>query len=124
MASECIFRLADAIVTPIIPTHLSLRTHEQLSEHLAKMGPEAPQLTPFFDMVDRRKKLHREVVEHAAVAAPEFLKAWIPYSSIVEQMGARRAPVSSYAPRSTAGQAYRALWGEVLERVNAFDKLH
>jgi chromosome partitioning protein len=121
--SECVFRLADAIVTPIIPTHLSLRTHEQLSDHLAEMGPEAPQLIPFFDMVDRRKKLHREVVEHAGIAAPEFLKSCIPYASIVEQMGARRAPLTSYAPRSPAAQAYRALWSEVFERVNSFEGL-
>ncbi|MBW2712793.1 MAG: ParA family protein [Deltaproteobacteria bacterium] len=123
LSSECIFRLADAIVTPLIPTHLSLRTHEQLSEHLAEMGPEAPQLIPFFDMVDRRKKLHNEVVAHAAAAAPEFLKSWIPYASVIEQMGEHRAPLSSYAPRTPAAKAYRALWSEVFERINSFEAM-
>ena len=44
---------------------------------------------------------------------PAFLKSWIPYSSIVEQMGTQRAPLSAFAPRSHAALAYADLWEEV-----------
>ncbi len=118
LASECVFRLADAIVTPVIPTPLALRTHEQLEAHLAALGKKAPQLLPFFDMVDRRKGLHRQIVESAPVERPQFLKSFIPYASVVEQMGVRRAPLAAYAPRCHAAKAYYNLWAEILGLVD------
>jgi hypothetical protein len=41
----------------------------------------------------------------------------IPAAAAVEQMGLRRAPVVQWAPRSTAGRAYAALWREVVDRI-------
>ena len=41
----------------------------------------------------------------------------IPSAAAVEQMGLRRAPVVQWAPRSTAGRAYAALWREVVDRI-------
>ena len=68
-------------------------------------------------MVDRRRTAHREIVDGDREGPFRFLKTSIPYSSIVEQMGARRQPLGAFAPRSRAAMAYRALWAEVSQRM-------
>ncbi len=111
LISESVFRAADALLVPVIPTTLSLRTLEQLAKHLRKHRLNIPVL-PFLCMVDRRKKLHREICEQAGDSPYERAQAVIPYSSLVEQMGLRRAPLATYAHRSAPALAYRQLWGE------------
>jgi len=117
--SEGIFVAADVLLVPTIPTTLSLRTLDQLHRHLGKKGPERLSVLPFFCMVDRRKKLHRRIVEEIAQASPyPFLDTAIPYSSLVEQMGLHRAPLPAWAaPGAPPVSAYRELWYEILERL-------
>lgn len=57
LAAEGIFRAADVLVVPTIPTTLSLHTLKRLDKHLhgTRRGPDA--VWPFFNMVDRRKML-------------------------------------------------------------------
>jgi chromosome partitioning protein len=117
LVSENVFRAADALLVPLIPTFLSLRTHNQLLGHLASLGRRAPRVLPFFSMVDSRKRLHRETVATLQAAGAGFLRSVVPYASEVELMGSRRAPLPSYAPASRAARAYAALWQEVLERL-------
>jgi cellulose biosynthesis protein BcsQ len=78
-------------------------------------------LLPFFALVDRRKSLHRRVVSQAFSSDPNFLKSAIPYSSQVEEMSARRAPLTAFAPHSRPALAYAALWGELHDRISATD---
>jgi cellulose biosynthesis protein BcsQ len=113
LASESVFRAADALLLPIIPTPLSLRTHAQLVKHLREGGAGRLRLLPFFALVDRRKHLHREIQDAAPDEHPDFLTSWIPYSSAVEQMGTHRAPISTFAPRSHPALAYASLWEEI-----------
>ncbi len=70
-------------------------------------------LLPFFSMVDRRKSLHKDVIEGCADSFPETLRTEIPYSSIIERMTLRRAPLPAYSPGSDEGRAYAELWQEV-----------
>lgn len=112
LATEAVFRAADALLVPSIPTPLSLRTLVQLRWHLKKHELE-PALLPFFCMVDRRKALHRQICEEEA---GRFLRSHIPYSSLVEQMGTHRAPLGAFARTSPPALAYEALWREVLAR--------
>jgi cellulose biosynthesis protein BcsQ len=116
LASESVFRAADALLVPIIPTTLSLNSLEQLATHVNQLR-HAPEIWPFFSMVDARKSLHREVCDAAPSLPYRFLNARIPYSSHVERMGIRRAPLPSYAPTSGAARAYRELLDEIAERV-------
>ena len=67
----------------------------------------------FFTMVDRRKKLHRELMTTLRQERSYMLETIIPYASDVEQMGIERAPVGSYAARGQAAKAYQALWQEI-----------
>jgi len=113
LVSESVFRAADALVVPTIPTTLSLRTLEQVERHLRKKGPRGLPVLPYFSMVDRRKKMHREIVDGGGEGPFRFLKTSIPYSSVVEKMGVHRSPLDIYAPRSAAAVAFRMLWTEL-----------
>ena len=55
------FHAADALLVPTVPTTLSVRTLDQLSEFLAGDRTTAPEVLPFVSMLDRRKTLHREL---------------------------------------------------------------
>jgi chromosome partitioning protein len=111
LVSEGVFAASDLLLVPLVPSTLSVRTYEQLREFLAR-GP-APDLLPFLSMVDRRKRMHRELAEELADVAGIA----IPNASAVEQMGARRAPLVVTQPRSPAARAYAALWEQTLARL-------
>lgn len=116
LTSESVFAAVDALLVPTVPTTLSKRTLAQLADFLAE-SDDRPMMLPFASMVDRRKKLHRELVEEYLERVPGFLRTVIPNASIVERMGVEHAPVSQLAPRSPAARAYADLWAEVAERI-------
>ena len=77
----------------------------------------SPLVLPFFSMFDRRKRLHRELIEDLSLAHPDILRSGIPSASAVERMGAHQAPVAAFDRRSPAVAAYVSLWDEVLARL-------
>ena len=113
LVSESVFRAADVLLVPTIPTHLSLRTLLQLLRSLETMTAKRLGVYPFFCMVDRRKSLHRATADLADQIPIPFLKTQIPYSSLVEKMGIHRAPLFSFARSSIPAKAYEALWREI-----------
>lgn len=116
LTSEAVFRAADVLLVPTIPTTLSVRTLSQLSGFLAAdLSP--PAILPFVSMLDRRKTLHRELLERLEQREPRFLHAAIPNASAVERMGTRRAPVGATAPRTAAAKAFHDLWAEVADHL-------
>lgn len=114
LLSENILRAADIVLVPLIPTTLSLRTMDQLREFVADSPGKPPLVRGFFSMVDRRKTLHRDVVEKLPTERSDVLPVGIPNLSVVEQMAARREPVSEFAPHSSAARAYQELWDSTL----------
>jgi cellulose biosynthesis protein BcsQ len=118
LLSENVLRAADAIVVPLVPTPLSVRMLMQLQEFIASAGLTDLKLLPFFSMVDRRKRLHREMIASTREQFPSMLVTEVPYSSEVERMTLRRAPMGAYGPGSAAGQCYAALWTEVSEALH------
>jgi len=116
LAAESVFFAAHLLLVPTIPTTLSLRTLAQLARYLEKRDRARARILPFFCMVDLRKSMHRRICERTN-RSHGFLETRIPYSSIVEQMGDYRAPVSTFASGSRPDQAYRALWQEVERRL-------
>jgi len=115
LVSEAVFRAADVLLVPTIPTTLSMRTLEQLAAALRDARVGDLEVKPFFCMVDRRKKLHRALCEDPSSAAFPMLSTAVPYSSTVERMGVERQPIFNYANRTAPARAYRALWAEVSE---------
>jgi chromosome partitioning protein len=116
LTSESVFGASELLLVPTIPTPLSLRTLVQLSGFLGEQ-PGAPAIAPFFSMVDRRKKLQRELVVSVREQRPEVLATEIPNSSAIERMGVERAPVATFAPRTPAAHAFAALWSELAARL-------
>ncbi len=116
LTSESVFGAADALLVPTIPTTLSVRTLGQLTDFLAD-HPPAPMLLPFSSMLDRRKRLHRDLVAQVVRDSPGFLPTAIPDSILIERMGVERAPVAVFAPSSAAASAFRQLWADIAARV-------
>jgi cellulose biosynthesis protein BcsQ len=115
LVSESVFEAADALLVPLIPATLSSRTFDQLE----RVVGDDTQVLAFFSMVDGRKRLHREVIERMAAEHAEVLRAAIPASADVERMGSRRTVLEEFAPRGRGAKAYRELWREVRERLEA-----
>jgi len=114
LMSENIFRAADALLVPLIPSTLSARTLAQLQDFLkTEDGFGALKVLPFFSMVDAARPLHTETMARLSAEYPEMLPAAIPLAPEVERMGLHRMPLPAYAPSNAAAGAYRALWDEV-----------
>jgi cellulose biosynthesis protein BcsQ len=118
LVSEAVFEAADALLVPLIPSTLTLRTFDQLADFVDNEVARRPEIVAFFSMVDRRKRLHREVVETLPVGRSDVARAAIPAATEVEQMGVRRAPVVVTAPRSRSARAYTELWAELRDRLD------
>jgi cellulose biosynthesis protein BcsQ len=116
LVSENVLHAADVVVVPLIPTTLSVRTLEQLSDFIDEFKGRRPEILAFFSMVDRRKKLHREITEKLAAQGYDVASTVIPALSVIEVMSVERAPVAVYAPASAAAKAYRGLWAELRGR--------
>ena len=116
LVSESVFEVADALLVPIIPATLSSRTLEQL--HSVLEGEGGTRVLGFFSMADRRKKLHRELMDSLS-AEHDILDTVIPNSAEVERMGLHRAALVDFAPKSRAARAYADLWSEIRGRLSA-----
>jgi cellulose biosynthesis protein BcsQ len=117
LVSENVMDVADLLVVPLIPTTLSLRSLDQVTDFVGGLGARRPAVLAFFSMVDRRKRLHRDIVATLAAQRPGIAKVSIPNASLVEQMAVHRAPVPVFAPRSPVARAYRDLWTETAAQI-------
>ncbi|MBV9446928.1 MAG: ParA family protein [Streptosporangiaceae bacterium] len=113
LVSENVLHAADILVVPLIPTTLSVRTLDQLTEFVAGFDGRRPEVVAFLSMVDRRKRLHQELTKTLTTERPVVSPTVIPALSMIERMSVERAPVTVFAPRSQAAHAYRALWSEI-----------
>lgn len=114
LLSENVFRASDLILVPVIPTVLSRRTLEQLTGFFRDEGLPDDALRPFFSMVQKRNRMHREIMADLPATHPGFLRTAVPLAADVEKMGLRRMPLLAYAPASPAARAYRELCDEIL----------
>ena len=119
LLSENVFRASDAILVPVIPTVLSRRTLEQLVDFFRKEELPAEMLRPFFSMVQKRSKMHREIMAELPDLHPGFLKTAIPLSADVEKMGIHRMPLLAYSHACEAARCYRELCEEILAELSA-----
>ena len=117
LVSENVLRAADVLLVPLIPATLSLRTYAQLTRFIADAPRPRPDVVAFFSMADRRKRLHRDVIDALPRDhGPRIADTIVPSMALIEQMAERRAPVPAYAPTSTAAKCYEQLWAEVSNR--------
>lgn len=111
VAENAVFS-ANAVVVPLVPSPLSMRSLEQVTEFVAAAGPKVP-VIGFLSMVDRRKTQHREAVELLPRSTSSVTDIVVPATVQVERMGTVREPIGSYAPTSEAALAFGELWKRV-----------
>ena len=115
LLSENIILAADSVVTPVIPTTLSLVALKQLLKLFRKVGAKEKRINAYFSMVEPRKVMHRDMIAQYEQYAI-FRKVQIPYLAEVEKMGLHRQPVAAVSPASTAAKQYTSLWLEIWNR--------
>jgi chromosome partitioning protein len=111
--AENILNVSDFTLVPLIPTTLSLRTHRQLLSFCKRKNFDAARIYVFFSMVDRHKKMHRELLAAAPKMLKGVLESPIPYLAQVEKMGLHREPVVAFSPGSEASRSYQSLWDKI-----------
>ncbi len=109
--SDQVFKAADLLIAPVVPTPLGLRALDQMTFYLAERGSKGPDVMPVISMVDTRKSLHRAFLEDH----PDWPA--IPHATSVEQMAVKRAPIQAFARTSRSAEAMRAIWGAVEGRL-------
>jgi cellulose biosynthesis protein BcsQ len=121
LLSENVLHAADLLLVPLIPTTLSVRTLDQLTEFIAGFGGQRPRILAFFSMIDRRKRLHQEIAAQLPTQRDDVSAAVIPALSAIERMSVQRTPVTASAPRGQAAQCYRELWQDAKQRAELPD---
>ena len=115
--AENIFNAVDYTIVPLIPTTLSVRTHRQLISFCKRNKYDINKIYVFFSMVDRRKKMHHELMASAVKEFNGVLRSLIPFLSQIERMGIQREPVAASSPGSVASKAYQNLWKKIQETI-------
>jgi cellulose biosynthesis protein BcsQ len=85
--AENILNAVDHTLVPMIPTTLSVRTYRQLLSFCKKNKYDVDTIYTFFSMVDRHKKMHRELMATVSREFNGVLKNPIPFLSQIEKMG-------------------------------------
>lgn len=120
LLSENVLHATDLLLSPVIPTVLSQRTHQQLLHFMeASALKRPPAVLPFFSMVDRRKKMHVDLMTTLRAQFPQFLDTCIANSSDIEKMGIYRKPVHEFT-HGSARRAYFMLWQEIKQRTRDY----
>jgi len=109
----------DIVLIPMIPSPLSMRAMEQVVAFFNTKKNAPKRIVGFFNQVDMRRRIHSEAVENSKKMPLPMLKTYIPNDSAVEQMGLRRAPLTSYNQRSRAALAYIDMWKEIARLLKA-----
>lgn len=117
LVSENVFAVADALLVPVVPTTLAVRTLDQLTAFLRDAERPAPPTWVFFSMVDGRKNLHGDLVARLQRERADVLPVVVPAATEIELMGVHRAPVAVFAPSSPAARAYGELWQALSARL-------
>lgn len=115
LLSENLIMAADQVVTPVIPSTLSILALAQLVKFFDKIKADRKKLHGFFSMVEGRKNMHRDTIKRFA-KKKIFFRTMVPYLADVEKMGITRQPVAATRPGSPSAEAYDRLWMEIWKR--------
>jgi len=112
---ENIIDAADMVLTPVIPTSLSILALQRLLKLFKKKKVSTKKIGAFFSMVEKRKTMHNLFLEEYG-SHPFFLATRIPFMAEIEKMGLVRNPVGSDGKASPAATQYKRLWQEILAK--------
>lgn len=94
---------AAVLVVPVSPSTASQRGYLRVAEELSQKAVR-PFLMPVLTLVDRKRALHREVLD----IHPDW--PVVPTAETIEEMDRSRIPICAGAPRSDAARAYARVW--------------
>lgn len=114
LLSENIFEASDLMIIPLIPTPLSLNAYNKLSEFLTQNNKKL-KCGVTFSMLEKRKEIHRSILQNFTVSKEVLHFSPIPNSSQIEKMGQYREPILAKHPKGKASEAFTFLWNEVRE---------
>ena len=114
--SEQVLRAADIIIVPVIPSPLSQRALDEVVAHLDRHSLRRGPILPVFNMVDRRRSLHRAALEQK----PDW--PVIPMASAFETISTEPGGIARLPPGSPAAQALFSLWTGVERKLVADSK--
>ncbi len=112
---ENIIEAADLVITPVIPTSLSVLALQRLLKLFKKKKVSQKKIAAFFSMVEKRKTMHSLFLEEYG-SHSLFLSTRIPFMAEIEKMGLFRNPVGANGKGSAAAEQYEKLWQEILLR--------
>jgi len=106
--AAAVLRAADLVVVPLTAGPLAWSAYADLYAEVDAMTAERrPEILAFLTMVDRRKRLHRDLADEEQ---PEgFSQVRVPTDSRVERMALEEHPLRAVLT-GRAGQAYGELW--------------
>lgn len=119
LLAENVFRAADLLLVPVIPTVLSERTLRQLYDFFVLKDLPSARLVPFFSMVQATHRMHADLMMSLPREFSGFLDTVVPHAASVEKMGIHRAPIAAFDPFCPAALAYAAVAAEVEKRCGA-----
>ncbi len=114
--AAAVMQACDSLIVPAPPTPLSLRALAHVREFADKQGIKRENLRPLVSMVDRRKRMHNDIIDGDTPELSDRLSTFISYNSNVERMGLHQAPVGAFAPYSVGAQQFAVLWHELNKR--------
>lgn len=109
-AAEAVIRAADLVLVPLTAGPLAWSAYADLFAQVDEVtAGEGPPVLAFLTMVDRRKRLHRDLVEDLEGAADGLSGVHVPTDSRVERMALDDEPLRAVVT-GRAGRAYGQLW--------------
>ncbi|MGQ0660880.1 ParA family protein [Sphingosinicella sp.] len=114
--SEQVLRAADLVIVPLIPSPLSRRAFDEVAAFLARHAIRRSPILPVFNMVDRRRNMHRQALEENP--------GWpaVPMASAIEAMSAWPGEIALPPSSTPAGAALAALWRGIEKRLARLDR--
>ena len=73
LLAENLFKAADYILLPMVPSPLSERTYEQLIAFFEREKLDIRKIVPFFSLVDLRRKIHTKTIEEFKATGAGYL---------------------------------------------------
>ena len=118
LTAAAVLRSADLVVVPLTAGPLAWSAFADLYAEIDAMGLDhRPEVLAFLTMLDRRKGLHRDLVD--GDEPPDgFSSVVVPTDSRVERMALESRPLRAVLS-GRAGRAYGELWTEVAGRLGA-----
>ncbi len=115
LLSEAVFRAANMLIVPTLPSILSLRMLKQVIDFKNQHNIGKLRIRSFLNMVDRRRGLHSHILEQRHRIGKQMLDTYIPYATAVEQMAEQRQPLPLISHFSPASMAFGSLWAEIYD---------